>query len=227
MTKRPPSMRFAFVVALAAAAIAAAPAAAQTLVIPPSSTGAEVGPFGADAAYAFTTSLIGQSFVAQNARLLSFTFILRNEVGAAAAPQFRAYVADYDPLNGAIGTVRFASDMLAGPMAASYAPLTVTPNATLTAGLSYIAYLSGVTSTSGVSYVATNETAPYASGVLVYDVGGGALYADASQEAAFTAVFAPAVTAAPEPATLALVAGGLVGLAARARRRRRVRVRAA
>lgn len=216
-------MRFVLLAASAAvtaAAFAAAPAAAQTLVIPPSSTGAEVGPFGADATYGFTTSLVGQSFVAQNARLLSFTFLLRNDVGAAAAPQFRAYLADYDPLNGTIGTVRFASALLTGTAGSSYLPLTVTANAALTTGLPYIAYLSGVTSTSGVNYLATSDNASYANGALVYDLGGASLYTDLSQEAAFTAVFAPAVSAVPEPATLALVAGGLAGVAVLARRKR-------
>ena len=216
-------MRFVLLAASAAiagAALAAPPAAAQTLVIAPSPTGAEVGPFGADATYGFTSSLVGQSFLAQNARLLSFTFLLRNEVGATAAPQFRAYLADYDPLNGTIGTVRFTSALLTGQAGSSYLPLTVTANTALTTGLPYIAYLSGVMSTSGVNYLATNENAPYANGALVYDLGGGSLYADLSQDAAFTAVFAPAATAVPEPATLALVAGGLAGVAALVRRKR-------
>lgn len=219
MPSRTP-MRFALLTAaaVAAAVTAAMPAAAQTLTIAPA-PGAEVGPFGNDASYGFTTSLIGQSFVAQNARLSTFTFQLRNEVPAGAVPQFRAFVADYDPLNGTIGTIRYTSGLLTGTVGSAFAPLTVTANVGLVTGLSYIAYLGGVTSPAGVNYLATNDGAPYASGVLVYDLGG-SLFADASQDAAFTAVFAPAATTVPEPATVFLVAGGLAGAGLLARKRR-------
>ncbi len=206
--------------ALGAALTAAIPAYAQTIAIPQSASGAEVGPFGADATYGFTTGLIGQSFVAPSAALQSFTFYLRDEAGATSAPQFRAYVAGWDPLNLTIGPVQFTSALLTAPSSSSYQALTVTANTTLTSGLQYVAFLSGVTSTSGVVYVATNDAAPYAGGTLVFDFGAGAIYADATQEAAFTAVFAPTAITTPEPATVLLLAGGLAGMGVLARRKR-------
>lgn len=191
-----------------------------------------------------TVRSVGQTFLAPSASsaLTSLGF----HVGAHSLMTYRAYVARFDEgTNSIVGPVLFQSALRVGNGNSFDLALQAiaVPELTLTPGQLYLAFLSAA------DLVSLNPSAVVGRvGVAQLDYAGGALYivdtptslssltaaewrpvADGVLDAAFFATFTSTQQVVPEPATLALVATGLLaagGLGVGripARKRRRIR----
>jgi len=219
-----------------AATLAVAPLRAQTISQPVNT--APVYGFG-NAGAGFVPT-IGQSFVATGPFLTGFTFWLSNEASIGTGPDntpnaeiltFQGYLAVWDGA-GIVGPLLFASSLQVGPTVLSQAYTFNTAPLAVTAGSSYLAFLtvpdlgallssaaiegSDDNSSGGQLFLSSNNDV----GALV--AGGSAEWLDLGVQSHFAATFSQTTTV-PEPATGVLLIAPLLGVvvATRARRRRR------
>lgn len=216
--------------ALAAAAITsllAAPvqSAHAQIVVQPTNNAPLYG-FGADP----FVPTIGQTFIAANTYLTSFSFFLSADANTVAADQlpFTAYIAAWDGTS-AVGPMLFTGPVWLGPTGVGQRYQASSMGIALTPGASYIAFLSVSGLGAPLDAMAALELSDSnaAGGELVFAMNGddlsaltqGGAWASAGVQAQFEAHFS--ATTVPEPTTLVLVAAGLalVGVS----RRRRVR----
>jgi hypothetical protein len=242
---RPGVLRAAALVAMAALPL---PAQVIDTGTPPTVPNAPIFPFGRATEVSFAS--FGQSFtLAAGAptRLDAFQFWLRNNDVAPLSTPYYAYVFAWDPATRRTGdTYLFRSAAQTYPGAATPTAFSfVTGGLNLTAGQSYLAVLSSVefpSAPTGLSPGLVVSTAwpndGYAGGAAFVRNGPaglstltGAAWTTAGGvttggDLAFRATFSaadgvtPPPSTVPEPATLALTGGGLLGVAALARRRR-------
>jgi hypothetical protein len=175
-----------------------------------------------------SAATIGQTFAGGAGALTSFSFWLSNEFGvntpSASALQIRGYVMAWTGTR-AVGPILYASATRTGPTAASQQYQFVTPNIPMTPGARYVAFLS----TSGL--FSNIVPRPAQAAVWLSDnalSGGGLVFTDngddlglvSSQDwdytgdPSFQSQFQVAFsgTVVPEPATLVLMASGLLAL---------------
>lgn len=225
MTTRTATTRTALS-ALAALAFAAAPAAAQTIGAPLDPGAGYAGPFGPSVsggvptlAQTFQRALVGADW------LQSFTIDLGDWNPDASGVGLRFRAAVYTVSGGQLGTQLFLSDERAG--SGDYtgfdAYTFATPNLFLDPAVSTFALVLQATGTQNdaLNVVAIGDPSQdYAPGALhTADALGNLAPVAGPIDAAFQATFT--TSAVPEPATLVLVAGGLVAVAGFARGRRR------
>lgn len=211
----------AAVAATMAAAVAATPAGAQLSIgTAPDPSGGYVGPFGAAASGG--TGRFAQTFVRPAAGfdlLQTFTFNLGdfNPDGSGAGLRFRASV--YAVSGPQLGARLYQSDLRSGSgNFVGFDPYAFAPNVTLAPGATTFALvLEAAGGPATAQDVIAAGTPPFADpGLALYTVDDAGTLRDTGAQAAFTAT----LVSTPEPATLALVAGALAGVAAVARGRR-------
>ncbi len=205
-----------------AAALAAPAAGAQSFDAPPDPAGGYVGPFGLAADGGTPRVVLSMPIRPQGPleRLQSFTFYLGDFApdGSGAGLRFRAGVYEVTR-GGTLGRALWSSDVRTGSgNYAGFDPFTfVTPGIELgpTQG-TYDFLFEAVGATGGALNVFAATSAANGSTLFVVDdlgvlrsVGGPAM--------AVAATFGPSVV--PEPATVLLVGGGVLALAAARRRR--------
>ena len=125
-----------------------------------------------------TTATYGQTITATatQARLSSFTFQLSHGLGPA--PQYQAFVYQWDPANQRIsGNALFSSGVLTAPSGAAFTPVTInTGSVVLKPGQQYVLFLttSTITGQANVRYTYGSPTnnAAYGGGQFVYQNNG-------------------------------------------------------
>ncbi len=185
-----------------------------------------------------SAATIGQTFVGGAGALTGFSLWLSNEFGvntpSASALQIRGYVMAWNGTR-AIGPILYTSGTRVGPTAAAQQFQFATPNIPMTPGARYVAFLS----TSGLfsnivprpaqAAVWLSDNASSGGGLVFTDNGDDLglvssqdwdYTGDPSFQSQFQAAFSGTVV--PEPATLVLMASGLLVLGgwSAARRRR-------
>lgn len=225
MTTMPRIIHRAAVSVAALATLLAAPARTTEaqIVVQPTNNAPLYG-FGADP----FVPTVGQTFIAQNAFLTSFSFFLSADANTVAADQlpFTAYIAAWDGTS-AVGPLLFTGPLWLGPSGVGQRYQASSNGIALTPGASYIAFLSVSGLGAPLDAMAAIELSDSnaAGGELVFAMNGddlsaltqGGAWASAGVQAQFEARFS--ATTVPEPATFVLFAAGLaiVGIAARRR----------
>lgn len=201
---------------LASSLSAAAKAAAQSISIP---GGSQVQGWGIGGLQS-----VGQTFVATNASLTSFSFWLQN---AAPPVTFLAYLFAWDDVNfRATGPALYVSGIQASPPPLpNFVPYVFNTNVSLVGGNRYVAFLSAV---GGVlANVESTDSDVYAGGAYVYTN----LPPNVFTWSTYTGVppfppprdlrFEATFNVVPEPSSVALLATGLLGVGGVAWRRRK------
>jgi len=172
---------------------------------------------------------IGQTFVAANSYLTSFSFFLTADANTVSADQlpFAAFLAAWDGTS-AVGPLLYAGPALLGPTGVGQRYQVQSQGIALTPGAFYVAFLSvsGLGAPAGAMAAVELSDDASAGGELVFAQNGddldaltqGGAWSGAGVQAQFEATFSP--TTVPEPATVVLFAAGMlvVGLATRRRR---------
>jgi hypothetical protein len=189
----------------------ARPGVAQTTV--------STEPGDATTTIAVSSSTFGQTFIAPNATDVFLQSI--RLAGATGAPgPFTAHLFEFDPATiRVVGAPLFSAGGVGQPAGLPFPFPTFTPNVLLDPARTYLFLLE-----TGSPFNFTQfGTVPYAAGAAVQAFGPdvpSAIFLDIGGDIAFTARFGAAPTAIPEPVTAAMLAAGLVGVGAAARRRR-------
>jgi hypothetical protein len=190
---------------------AAAPATAQSINYAPN--GNNVSPWGPSTVY----PSFGEAFTALNANLVDFSFIV--DVSPQDSFNFVAQV--YAFSNGSLVGPALYTSSVQTLSSSQFTTYTFDPNVALTQGDEYIAFVTDAPNGTSLGGTGTAEMETGSGGpgqfYYAYD---GSFYNINVYDAAFTANFNAGSSPLPEPASLALLSAGVVGLAAYRRRRR-------
>lgn len=217
--------RTAFAVAALTTLLAAPVQSVQAQLVVQPTNNAPLYGFGADP----FVPTIGQTFIAANNFLTSFSFFLSADANTTAADQlpFTAYIAAWDGTS-AVGPLLFTGALWLGPTGVGQRYQANSNGIALTPGASYIAFLSvsGLGAPLDANAALELSDSNAAGGELVFAMNGddlsaltqGGAWSSAGVQAQFEAHFS--ATTVPEPGSMGLLAVGLAMVCIGARRKR-------